>query len=481
MATKRPSLKTSAPLGFEMNVIDVYEMIPNQPIVIEIPEENESDKELIKTLSRRGSIVVSSSRKGSINPTDDHIQSFQNRRGSKLSPDKIISRRGSKLTVDNSISRRGSKLDTDSSMSRRGSNIQSQPRKMSTLSFRRRSSTLKPLNTCSSLDVPKRRESMIKPNGDRRKSFNKGEEMKIRGSMVPVDDDKNDCAKKKWIKIGSEVLSKIQNKEIGSNDGLNGENDFDNDLQEDLNVPKGNANKANSNQLEPIVKIYYRPQVRWLMFLYAALRVNKIVDPWFKMKAPTNSSLPYITPFDRENFRAALEVIDMIKIPNHLREDRDLEILDSYLGTKRFFSKFPSVLRMKLYNECNLIHYARGTTLVREGSYADKCYILLFGECVQFSKASMNQTNPVLTMNEIGVSVGDFTSILANERRTYSVMTSMRCTFLGIHKQDWVRIVKEAKIYETYQLEILVENPLFENIPKADLAKLSNKGYNSLY
>jgi signal-transduction protein with cAMP-binding, CBS, and nucleotidyltransferase domain len=187
--------------------------------------------------------------------------------------------------------------------------------------------------------------------------------------------------------------------------------------------------------------------------------------------------MPFLTPYDHESVASLLKIHQVMKMPPRLREERDMEILDSCLGKTRFFSKFPPYLRGKLYNECFMATYPKGKVLIKEGSTADLCFILLTGECAQYTQASLKLPRPtVVSITELGHSMGDFLVLDGEETRTHSISCVMRTTVLYIQKSEWTKIFREAKMYELYQMDLMATIPAFKGLTKPELSKLSSKG-----
>jgi hypothetical protein len=272
-------------------------------------------------------------------------------------------------------------------------------------------------------------------------------------------------------------------------------------------------------QEEVVVKVEHihdsnRARLHWLLFLYAALRSNriKLIKPSTPVKPRSMQSfgkrgsisvpatptarpaktplllsseedaalaeMPFLAPSDKPTMTVSIQMQEIFKVPKGQRMEKELAILEQSLGKTRFFSKYPPHLRAKLYNMCSYQTYAKGTRLIREGHLPDSCYVLILGECAQYTEAGLRQIVPtILSHTEQGFLIGDLANHVPGEKRSYSVICVMRSSLLSISKTDWMQITREAKSYETYQFDIICSLPLLKDLPKMDISRLSSKGY----
>ncbi|KAI8921719.1 hypothetical protein BC831DRAFT_475884 [Entophlyctis helioformis] len=174
---------------------------------------------------------------------------------------------------------------------------------------------------------------------------------------------------------------------------------------------------------------------------------------------------------------AAMRVKRILSIAADLREEKDGDVLDQVVGHAPCFAKLPPNLRTKLLARCRYETHAAGKRLIKEGKHADTLYVVLLGECAQHHQvqgpAAHLHKEKIVTSFKPGSCFGEFTG--ATGLRTMSVTCVVRCDVVALDRVDWFAVMKEAKSFESYQVDVLAALPLFAKISRPLLVQLSGR------
>nr|KAJ3420676.1 hypothetical protein HK105_005392 [Polyrhizophydium stewartii] len=216
----------------------------------------------------------------------------------------------------------------------------------------------------------------------------------------------------------------------------------------------------------------------------AASRVS-LLDPLLPPQPPKSVDLtsPEVAAKMRcespEDLAGAIRVKRILAISPDLREEKDTDLLDQIVGGAPCFARLPPTIRNKLLARCRAETHEAGTRLIREGQRAESLYVVLLGECaqhhiVQGPALNLRKDATVATFR-VGQSIGEFTG--ATGLRTFSVSCVVRSELVALDRSDWFTVMKEAKSFESYQVDVLASLPLFAKVSRPLLVQLSQRWF----
>lgn len=96
----------------------------------------------------------------------------------------------------------------------------------------------------------------------------------------------------------------------------------------------------------------------------------------------------------------------------------------------------------KILNITNVEGYNENQFVIKEGELGNKLYIILSGKVTVLKKTFSDELYTVVDLSDKeNAFFGEF-SLLDNEKRSASILTKSKCTFLSITKEDFEQVVE---------------------------------------